>query len=298
MACNCAACGGGRLRPHLRVAGAAGPEGLIPTTDRFGTALSDIVRCRDCGHMQLARFPSRAELAAAYAGAESTDYIDEESGQRATARVMLTRIERHAKRGRLLDLGCWTGFLLDEARRRGWQTTGVEPSAFASSFARERLGLDVRTDDLFAAQLDPGAFDAIVLGDVIEHLPDPGHALDRIGSLSAPGGVVLLLLPDAGSLVARALGRRWWSVIPTHVQYFTRRSLVTLLERHGFRPLELGTAPKAFTVRYYLDRIGGYSRRGSRALVALAERASVADRLWSADFHDRLAVVARTPVVR
>jgi hypothetical protein len=60
----CAACGGTDLEPHLQVAGEMGDQGLIPTTDRFGTALSDIVRCRGCGHMQRERFPSDADVGA------------------------------------------------------------------------------------------------------------------------------------------------------------------------------------------------------------------------------------------
>ena len=292
---RCAACGASELSPHLSVAGDAGPQQLVPTTKLFGTALSDIVRCAACGHMQLAELPSEAQLAGAYARAESADYVEEELGQRATARAALERIERHVTRGRMLDLGCWVGYLLDEARGRGWETVGVEPSSFASTFARERLALDVRTADLLSADLERGSFDAVVLGDVIEHFPDPAGALDRIASLVAPDGVLYLALPDAGSRVARMLGARWWSVIPTHVQYFTRNSLRTLLGRHGWELLELGTAPKAFTVRYYLDRTGGYSERLAGALVAGAERTGVADRLWAPDFRDRMAVVARTP---
>ena len=95
-----------RLEPHLRVAGSAGPEGLIPTTDRFGTALADIVRCSACGHMQLERFPSEVALGEAYAEAESLDYAEEEIGQRATAGVALESIERFAPGiGGLVDLG-------------------------------------------------------------------------------------------------------------------------------------------------------------------------------------------------
>lgn len=290
---TCAACGGNRLLAHLKAGGEVGGQGLIPSDDRFGTALSDIVRCADCGHMQLARFPSEEWLADAYARAESHDYIEEERGQREQARVALDAIERHVQPGRLLDLGCWAGFLLDEARRRGWRTLGVEPSAFASGFARRRLGLEVLTGDLFSAQLELASFEAVVLGDVIEHLPDPGAALDRVGSLTAPGGVVYMTLPDAGSRVARLLGRRWWSVIPTHVQYFTRHSLLTLLARHRWEPLALATAPKSFTVRYYLSRIGGYSEPAARVLVRPAELLGVADRLWAPDFRDRMAAVAR-----
>ena len=267
----------------------------MPSTDRFGVALDDIVRCAACGHMQVEPMPGEARLAESYGQAASDDYVEEEAGQRVTAEAVLAHLERHVPRRRLLDLGCWVGFLMAEARERGWDVTGVEPSQFASDYARSRLGLDVVTGDLLDAPLPEGSFDAVVLGDVIEHLPDPGAALDRIAALLAPGGVLCLMVPDAGSRIARALGARWWSVIPTHVQYFTRASLRHLLERHGYRVLEVGTQPKAFTVRYYLSRISGYSPPLGRALVRGAERAGLAGRMWAPDFRDRMLVIARGP---
>jgi SAM-dependent methyltransferase len=284
------------MSPHLRVAGDAGPQGLVPTTDRYGSALADIVRCERCGHMQLERMPTDAELGEAYGQAASDDYIEEEAGQRATARMALDAIERFTGGpGAILDLGCWVGFLLAEARDRGWRTLGVEPSEFASRYARDRNGVQVLTADLLDAPVPEGEWDAVVLGDVIEHLPRPGDALDRIARLLRPGGVVYMALPDAGSRVARLMGPRWWSVLPTHVQYFTRESIATLLRRHGYEPLVVRTAPKAFTVRYYLDRIGGYSRPLAGGLVRGASAVGVADRIWAPDFRDRMAVVARVP---
>jgi SAM-dependent methyltransferase len=290
---HCAACGSDLLSLHLRVGGDLGAEGLIPTTDRFGTALSDIVRCGSCGHMQLERIPDDAQLVQLYAETESSDYVAEEAGQRETARAVLDRIERYTPRGRLLDMGCWVGFLLAEASTRGWQTLGVEPSEWASQYARDRLGLDVRTADLLAAPLPERSFEAIFMGDVIEHLPDPGAALDRVATLLAELGVLAMALPDAGSRLARAMGGRWWSVIPTHVQYFTRASMLTLLDSHGFEPLYVGTQPKTFSVRYYLGRIGGYSEALGNGLVSAAEAAGLADRLWAPDFRDRMLVMAR-----
>lgn len=294
MTPTCSACGAAGLAPHLAVASRDGELDLIPTTDQYGTALSDIVRCGACGHMQLAEFPSADALSRAYATAASEDYVEEERGQRATARATLERIERHApQRGRILDLGCWVGYVLAEARELGWQATGVEPSEFASGYARERLGLDVLKDDLFTADLPAGAFDAVVLGDVIEHLVHPGEALDRIDELLAPGGVLYLALPDSGSALARRMGARWWSVLPTHVQYFTRESMAVLLRRHGYEPLWIGTAPKTFSVEYYLWRISGYSERLSDLLLRAARAAGVAERLWTPDFRDRMGVIAR-----
>jgi len=301
---RCAACGASGLVPHLKVAGDAGPDGLIPTTDKFGTALSDIVRCTSCGHRQTDPMPTDAVLESAYADASSDDYVQEEAGQRETARRALAQIERrllpHQGNGsppawRLLDLGCWVGFLLSEASLRGWETVGVEPSHYASAYARDELGLDVRTGELFGVPLPASHFDAIVMGDVIEHLPRPGEALDRMAELLTRGGVAWLALPDAGSLVARRLGKRWWSVIPTHVQFFTRNSIRVLLESRGWEVLDVVTAPKAFSVRYYLERVGGYSPPVARLLVRGAAAAGVADRMWAPDFRDRMAVVARAP---
>src|SRR5215212_4823460 len=84
---TCAVCTAGGLRPHLRVRNGVGAEGLIPTTDAYGKALDDIVRCSACGHMQLAHTPSDDELLPLYEEAEAYHYIAEEQGQRATARL-------------------------------------------------------------------------------------------------------------------------------------------------------------------------------------------------------------------
>jgi SAM-dependent methyltransferase len=237
--------------------------------------------------------PTDVVLGEAYGDAADLEYVDEEAGQRATADRVLDVLERHVRRGRLLDLGCWVGFLLAQARDRGWQPTGVEPSAWACGYAEEQLGLDVHLGDLLATPLPEHGFDAVVMGDVIEHLPDPAAGLDRVAQLLAPGGALLLLLPDAGSAVARRLGRRWWSVLPTHVQYFTRRSMTSLLDRQGWHVVAMTTAPKAFSVGYYLGRVAGYSPGLARLLLRVAHLLRLADRMWAPDFRDRMLVVAR-----
>ena len=289
---TCAACGAPELVRHLAVKGDVGSEGLIPTSREFGTALGDVVRCTACGHMQLDVFPTDEELADAYASAASEDYVVEEAGQRETARRLLAKLERHAVPGRLLDLGPWVGFYMDEAVRRGWTATGVEPSAFASAYARD-LGLDVRTEDIYEADFPESSFDAVFMGDVLEHLTRTDEALERIAGWLEPGGLLVVAVPNAGSRLARLLGRRWWSVIPTHVHYFTPNSISRMLERNGFEVVHRSTDPKAFTVRYYLDKGGGYAPRMSRLLVRGAEATGIADRMWAPDFRDRMIVIAR-----
>jgi SAM-dependent methyltransferase len=242
--------------------------------------------------MQLEQIPAEEILEESYEAAESSDYVEEEAGQRATAAAILEQIERHRNPGRLLDLGCWVGFFPAEAAQRGWSATGVEPSRFASTYAREKLGVEVISAGLFDAELPESTFDVVFLGDVVEHLPDPAEAVRRIGSLLAPEGLLVMALPDAGSRLARSMGRRWWSVIPTHVHYFTRRSMHRLLSEAGFDVLEMRTQPKTFTVGYYLDRLGGYSEGVRKALRRGAHVARLEERLWAPDFRDRMLVVA------
>lgn len=290
----CAACGSRSLVPHRKVKGETGAEGLAPTNKQFGTALGDIVRCTVCTHQQLDRFPDDEELAAAYEDAASDAYVEEEAGQRASFAAVLERVEGHVPKGRILDIGCWVGFLLAEARDRGWrETVGVEPSAFAQEYAVERLGLDVRKEDLLDADLPLGHFDAVCMGDVLEHLTDTDKALARMRDLLAPSGVLVLAVPDAGSRIAKVLGKRWWSVIPTHIHYFTEQSLTTMLGRAGFEVVETATDPKSFTIEYYLDKGSGYLPGVSRALVRVARKLNVAHRMWTPDFRDRLLVIAR-----
>lgn len=292
MSSPCAVCGSTAVVPHLSVSRASDGS-LAATTTAYGAAPGDIVRCTVCGHMQVEDLPAEELLAEEYADVFDQAYIGEEEGQRATARRALERIERHVAVGALCDLGTWVGFLPSEAERRGWSAMGVEPSRFGAAYARERLGVDVREGSIADAELPAGAFDAVVMGDVIEHLPDPAAGVRRAAELLRPHGVLYLMLPDAGSRVARALGSRWWSVLPTHLHYFTRASLARLLVGNGFAVEWEGSSPKAFSVHYYLGRLAGYSPGIAEVAINAAEAVGVADRLVWPDFRDRMAVLAR-----
>ena len=67
-------------------------------------------------------------------------YLGEEAGRRATAARLLDLISAQVGGGRLLDVGCGHGLLLDEARSRGYETVGLELSRSAARHAREALG--------------------------------------------------------------------------------------------------------------------------------------------------------------
>ena len=202
----CRICGGPVELLYPGAEAPAGASGMSPTCHRPGEH-GDLYRCEHCGTVHQPRLPAGEELHDLYREMADDAYLDEEAGRRETARRLLDLIGRHEPAGRLLDVGCGHGLLLDEARRRGYETTGLELSASASTYARDVLGLDVREQALEEFGSDEG-FDAIVLADVIEHLDDPGAAIDRCAELLAPGGVLCVVTPDPSSPTARAAGSR------------------------------------------------------------------------------------------
>ena len=222
-----------------------------------------------CGHMQVAEFPAEPELDEAYAEVDEAAYLDEEAGQRATARAGARR-DRAPPAGRgahRATSAAGSASCVSEAEARGWQARGVEPSRFAAEYARDALGLDVATGTLDRPTCPRRPSTRWSMGDVIEHLPDPGDgARPDPRGCCAPGGVLYLAAARRRAAGWRGvLGARWWSVLPTHVQYFTRASLARAAGPPRLRGRVDGTAPKAFTVRYYLERLEGYSPpRGSR----------------------------------
>jgi SAM-dependent methyltransferase len=244
--------------------------------------------------MAVERPPDASAVSAAYADAVDEVTLREAEGQIATADAGLRLIEDQVRPGRILDVGCWTGSFLVAAERRGWDAVGVEPSDWAASEAKAR-GLDVHHAELDDADLAPESFDAVVSCDVLEHLADPGAALDQLIALLKPGGALYLTVPDAGSRFARTMGKRWWAIVPMHLQYYTRGSMRLLLVRHGLEVRHMGTHPKQFTVRYYAERAAGFVPVLGKAGLDVVGRTAVADRLVAPDFGDRMEVVAVKP---
>jgi SAM-dependent methyltransferase len=268
------------------------PHAFRPSSERFGRTLGRVLRCRACGHGYLEHTPASAAVSEAYGQAVDETSLREEAGQVETARRCLRWIESVTAPGRLVDFGCWTGSFLVAARERGWQATGVEPSRWAVERARSR-GLDVRLGSLEDPGLDEVQVDAVVACDVLEHLEDPARGLARMAAVLSPTGVLFLTLPDAGSAVARLLGSRWWSVLPMHLQYFTRESVSTLLRGAGFSVIGIRSHPKVFSLLYYAERLGGYSGTVGELAVRCVDRPRWRDRLVAPDFRDRMQVLAQ-----
>lgn len=178
----------------------------------------------------------------------------------ASSHTRLARLLDDTLRGlhapRILDVGCGPGLLrrcaADLGLAPGAVWTGLDADAEALGLAR-LAGMETVAADLASDTLPPlgGPFDAVVLGDVLEHLPDPDRALRLLLPLAcSPGTPVLVSLPNVANLAVRAgllLGRFEYGgrgiCDRTHLRFFTRRSAQRLLADAGLRVLRTFATP-------------------------------------------------------
>jgi 2-polyprenyl-3-methyl-5-hydroxy-6-metoxy-1,4-benzoquinol methylase len=286
---------------ELRVRG----NGVTPTAAHFAPSAhvpgrhGDLLACRECGTVQQPVLPRGDALHALYREMRDDAYLAEEEGRRATANRLLDLVARHRPRGRLLDVGCGHGLLLDEARRRGYDPVGLELSRDAARHARS-LGLDVRELPLeaFGAGTNgdaPGRYDAIVLADVLEHLDDPVAAIEQCAALLRPGGVLCVVTPDPSSVTARLAGARWWGYLPAHTVLLPRRTLRELLAAAGLVISDDVPFVRTFAARRWVRGLAERLPAGER-LSALADRLPPVKLSLSLG-DERVILAHRTPVV-
>ena len=144
--------------------------------------------------------------------------------------------------GRILDLGCGMGTFLYLARKKGWETFGVDLSQDGVGFARENYNLDIFCGSVFEIGFPSHYFDVITLYHVLEHIPEPNLLLAELRRILKPKrGCLVVEVPNGESIQIRIQGKNWPYVHPAdHLYYFSVSTLTKLLKKHGFNRVEAG----------------------------------------------------------
>ncbi|HEX4993891.1 MAG TPA: class I SAM-dependent methyltransferase [Methylomirabilota bacterium] len=163
--------------------------------------------------------------------------------------VILSRLGEGRGR-KALDVGAADGFLAERLTAQGWSVTALERDPELAARARGRCKEVVVADLESAPPLLHGPFEAIVYGDVLEHLSDPGAALRALDQTLAPEGTVIVSVPNVAHLWVRLsllAGRFDYAdrgiLDRTHLRFFTRRTLLDLLRSAGLSVVELAVTP-------------------------------------------------------
>jgi len=146
------------------------------------------------------------------------------------------------RRGRLLDIGCGNGRFLVRMRDLGWEAVGFEPDTEAARIGRERYGLEIYSRALEDVGSSEDLFDAVTLGHVIEHLPDPLQTLGTANRLLKEGGRIVIATPNTASLGHRWFRQTWRGLeAPRHLFLFSPNALRKTVEKAGFKTSFLWT---------------------------------------------------------
>lgn len=231
--------------------GSESAAALFPVTDRLHrtTALIfTILRCGQCGLMRLDPQPAPAESRQYhpenywFAPDPTTAGRLEEAYRRLVLRGHARFVERALDdsevRGRLLDVGCGGGLLLGILRDRCFRVVGLDNSAAAARIAWSRQRVPAVCGVLEHAPLRDGAFAAVTMFHVLEHVHDPRAYVAAACRLLAPGGRLIVQTPNAACWQFRLLGRLWSGLdVPRHLYDFRAGDLERLLESGGFTVL-------------------------------------------------------------
>jgi len=225
---SCPACGSSALVAWL----------TVPGSDPALPGDYALARCASCGTaVTLAPVPPEAHESGAYGGGAPRGSRAAAPILRAFTRRRLTLLGAGGGAGRLLDVGAGRGRFVAQARAAGWDAQGIEPSLRGVEGAKA-IGVQLQRAGIDDADVARGSLDAATLWHVLEHLDEPGPALERIAGWLAPGGLLLVGVPNLGSVQARLGGARWYHLdVPRHRTHFTVAGLEALLRSSGLEPI-------------------------------------------------------------
>jgi len=230
--------------------------------------LYTFVKCRNCGLIYQNPQPTQEEIQEAYPAAYETfnvghprSWLEMQAHRYGIEKRCNTVVYTKRQGGKILDIGCSTGTFLDAMRTKfGWEAYGVEVNEYAAEIARERFKLEIFTGSLKRASYPSDYFDAITLWDVLEHVTDPSSTLSEVKRIMKPDGILILRVPNYDSWGARIFGQTWAGLdAPRHLYVFSRKNLITVLDKNGFSTPKLSSFSGSFpmfviSVKFLLNK--------------------------------------------
>jgi len=218
---------------------------------------------------------SQGQYQKTYSEAEQRYLHNRLTQKRALIEPLLTGDSR-----RLLDVGAGEGWVLAAFHAAGWQVTGIDYSDYACKYHHPDCLPFMRAGDvgelLMAAAEAGEQFDSIILDNVLEHSPAPLELLQASRKLLAPGGVLVVEVPNdfsttqAAAAAAGHIDRPFWVVTPDHLSYFNLPGLQALAAQAGLETVDaLSDFPIDFFLfnpdsNYIMDKTAGKNCHQSR----------------------------------
>lgn len=217
----------------------------------------NFVRCPSCGLVQVVPMLTSGQIAKLYHEDfdHFTPYLEQIDVHREYFKQKIRNIVTmlHRNNVSLLDIGCAMGALLEEAKKQGIEAVGIDISKDAVMYCK-KIGLDV------SQKWPTKMFDVVTAFQIIEHERDPLGFMKRVYKLLKKDGTVVLATPDAGGMWRKMMGKHWVGFThPEHVVLLNFNSMKVLLEKSGFREIEIRRdSPRPFPLSFAFTRAADY----------------------------------------
>ncbi len=169
----------------------------------------------------------------------------------ATFQLRLSLILQYIKKGKILDVGCATGYFLETAKEKGFDPFGVEFSEYSSAIAKKKFGEDnIFWGTLETSHFNDNMFDVIAMSDLIEHVRIPEQTLSKASKLLSDNGVIMIMTPDARSLSNMLMKKKWTHYKLEHFFYFSKKSIICVADKCGLSVVHFEKSKKALNFEY------------------------------------------------
>lgn len=223
-----------------------GSSRLIP---KWNVDSYHVSKCTDCTAKMVTNPPTLEELAEYYKGVSDPAYYDENREQLSYFYNKLGGIIKGMcpDGQRIFDVGCSRGWFMDSMK--GWECHGNELNEFEANEAKRLYGDNIIQGPFETCPDYQTPFDVVTIQDVLDHFIDPLAVIKKANRMLKVGGLLVIKVHDFGCLYAKLTGKKFYAVIPpSHLTYFTRKSLRVLCEKNGFSVIKQAHYSQAITI--------------------------------------------------
>ena len=158
----------------------------------------------------------------------------------------IQRLQKYIKKKKIkhLDIGCGTGFVVESAKKKGWDSTGIDLNKSGIDFGKKRnLKLFNCDLDYFIKNINSKKkYDVITLFDVLEHIVDPKELIYKIKSILEKNGLIYSYVPNFNSASKILFGEKAHFIWPSHhLTYWTPETIVNFFKNLNLKTIFLET---------------------------------------------------------
>lgn len=235
-------------------------ESFLKCTDFYASKETFLLeKCTQCRFVFTQDFPSETENGKYYA---VEDYVSHSNTNKGLVNKMYHLVRKIALRskanlvgkvftkepGCLLDIGCGTGYFLNEMKQKHWVVTGIEKDGASRLFAKEKFDIDTQVGD-YLYSIPAQKKDVITMWHVLEHIEPLSAALTQVNKILKDDGILIVALPNINSCDAQYYKQYWAAYdVPRHLWHFSPDNFKLLAANHGLEVVDI--KPMHFDVFY------------------------------------------------